>query len=399
VNGAPVPAPAMGQGGRGAGNIHNRVLAALLIGGVGAAIGLAFLTVAPNRLVSGTGLALRELLGPAHAILGLPFAALVLAVFVRPSRAIHAAVVVSAALLLTGLVWLAGAEAARQSGTSPSLTRVSLGGGFWTVVLFIWLMAADALQRLGMSLAQRAVAHTAVLLPSFVLLGAGALDHLSLLKEYANRDDVFRAAGLRHLQIVAATLLPSLLIGVPMGVAAARSERLATPLFAVLNVIQTVPSIALFALLIAPLSSLAVVLPGWGIRGIGLLPAVIALTLYALLPIVHGTTSGLRQVPAAAVTAATGMGMTVRQVFWRVEVPLALPVLLSALRVTTVQIVGLAVVAALIGAGGFGALVFQGLASSALDLVMLGVLPVVALAIVADASLELLTAALRGPQP
>ena len=399
MNGAPVPAPAMGQGGRGAGNIHNRVLAALLIGGVGAAIGLAFLTVAPNRLVSGTGLALRELLGPAHAILGLPFAALVLAVFVRPSRAIHAAVVVSAALLLTGLVWLAGAEAARQSGTSASLTRVSLGGGFWTVVLFIWLMAADALQRLDMSLAQRAVAHTAVLLPSFVLLGAGALDHLSLLKEYANRDDVFRAAGLRHLQIVAATLLPSLLIGVPMGVAAARSERLATPLFAVLNVIQTVPSIALFALLIAPLSSLAVVLPGWGIRGIGLLPAVIALTLYALLPIVHGTTSGLRQAPAAAVTAATGMGMTVRQVFWRVEVPLALPVLLSALRVTTVQIVGLAVVAALIGAGGFGALVFQGLASSALDLVMLGVLPVVALAIVADASLELLTAALRGPQP
>lgn len=399
MNGAPVPALAMGQGGRGAGNIHNRVLAALLIGGVGAAIGLAFLTVAPNRLVSGTGLALRELLGSAHAILGLPFAGLVVAVFVRPSRAIHAAVVVSAALLLTGLVWLAGAEAARQSGTSPSLTRVSLGGGFWTVVLFIWLMAADALQRLGMSLAQRAVAHTAVLLPSFVLLGAGALDHLSLLKEYANRDDVFRAAGLRHLQIVAATLLPSLLIGVPMGVAAARSERLATPLFAVLNVIQTVPSIALFALLIAPLSSLAVVLPGWGIRGIGLLPAVIALTLYALLPIVHGTTSGLRQVPAAAVTAATGMGMTVRQVFWRVEVPLALPVLLSALRVTTVQIVGLAVVAALIGAGGFGALVFQGLASSALDLVMLGVLPVVALAIVADASLELLTAALRGPQP
>ncbi len=93
------------------------------------------------------------------------------------------------------------------------------------------------------------------------------------------------------------------------------------------------------------------------------------------------------------------MGMTARQVFWRVEVPLALPVLLSALRVTTVQIVGLAVVAALIGAGGFGALVFQGLASSALDLVMLGVLPVVALAIVADASLELLTATLRGPQP
>lgn len=396
---APAPAPALVLGGRGAVWVHNRVLAVLLLGGVATALGLAFLSVAPNRLVSGTGLGLGTLLGPAEGVLGLPLAGLVLAVLVPPSRAIHAAVVFAAALLLAGLVWLAGAEAARLSGVSSTLTRVSLGGGFWALALLVWLMAADALQRLGLSLARRTLAHAAVLLPLGVLLGAGALDSLSLLKEYANRDDVFRAAGLRHLQIVAATLLPALLIGVPLGVAAARSERLATPLFALLNVIQTLPSIALFALLIAPLSSLAVTLPGWGIRGIGLLPAVIALTLYALLPIVHGTAAGLRQVPAAAVAAATGMGMTARQVFWRVAVPLAMPVLLSGLRVTTVQVIGLAVVAALIGAGGYGALVFQGLASSALDLVMLGVLPVVALAIVADAGFELLTAALRGPQP
>jgi osmoprotectant transport system permease protein len=208
---------------------------------------------------------------------------------------------------------------------------------------------------------------------------------------------VFNATGLRHLQIVGATLLPSLALGVPLGVAAARHEGFARPLLATLNIVQTVPSIALFALLIAPLSGLAAALPGWGIQGIGLLPAVIALTLYALLPIVHGTASGLRQVPSAAVEAATGMGMTPRQVFWRVEVPLALPVLLSGLRVTTVQIIGLAVVAALIGAGGYGALVFQGLASSALDLVLLGVLPVVALAVLADAALALLTTALQGP--
>ena len=87
--------------------------------------------------------------------------------------------------------------------------------------------------------------------------------------------------------------------------------------------------------------------------------------------------------------------MTPRQSFWRVEVPLALPVLLSSLRVTTVQIIGLAVVAALIGAGGYGALVFQGLASSALDLVLLGVLPVVAMAMAADAALGLLSAAVQ----
>jgi osmoprotectant transport system permease protein len=90
------------------------------------------------------------------------------------------------------------------------------------------------------------------------------------------------------------------------------------------------------------------------------------------------------------------MGLTPRQRFWQVQVPLALPVLLAGLRVTAVQLVGLAVVAALIGAGGFGALMFQGLASSALDLVLLGVLPVVMLALVVDAGLRLLTAVLTG---
>ncbi len=393
---APAPAGALEVGAPASSLIHNRVLAVLLVTGLAAAFGLAFLALAPNRLVSGTGLGLHELPLAAQRWLALPLAGLVLALFVPPSRWIHITVTLSATLLLSGLVGLAGAEAGRLSAAASPLTRVSLGGGFWVLTLLSWLAAADALQRLELTLARRTLAHVAVLLPLGVLLGTGALDSLSLLKEYANRDEVFRAAGLQHLKIVAATLLPALLVGVPLGVAAARSERLATPLFAALNVIQTVPSIALFALLIAPLSGLAAVLPGLSLSGIGLLPAVIALTLYALLPIVHGTAAGLRQVPAAALEAATGMGMTARQRFWSVEVPLALPVLLSALRVTAVQIIGLGVVAALIGAGGFGALVFQGLASSAIDLVMLGVLPVVALAIVADAGLALATAAYMG---
>jgi osmoprotectant transport system permease protein len=245
------------------------------------------------------------------------------------------------------------------------------------LALLAWLAACDALQRLSLSPAWRTLAHAGVLLPVALLLAGGQLDDLSLLKEYANRREVFDAAFVRHVQIVCAALLPALALGVPLGVAAARSKAFAGPLFAALNIIQTVPSIALFALLIAPV-------------GVGLVPAAIALTLYALLPIVHGTASGLAQVPAAAMDAARGMGMTVRQMFWRVRVPLALPVLL-------VQVIGLAVVAALIGAGGFGALVFQGLASTALDLVLLGVLPVVLLAVVADAALGLLAVAVRGP--
>jgi osmoprotectant transport system permease protein len=393
---APAPALATGQDGRRFAWVHNRVLFVLVLAALGAAGGLAFVSVAPNRLLSGTGVALPELLaGWRLALLG---PALVLGAAVcRPStRTTHAAVALAAALLLAGWVALAGTEATRLSTGGSGIARVSLGGGFWILVLLAWLAAADALQRLKLGGVGLALAHAGVLLPVLALLMSGALDGLSLLKEYANRQDVFRAAGWRHAQIVLATLLPALLLGVPLGIAAARRERLARPLFALLNVIQTVPSIALFGLLIAPLAWLGTALPASGVRGIGLLPAVIALTLYALLPIVHGMASGLKQVPDGVLAAATGMGLTPRQVFWKVEFPLALPVLLSGLRVTTVQVVGLAVVAALIGAGGFGALMFQGLFSSALDLVLLGALPVVALAIAVDAGFQLLGRALHG---
>src|SRR6185369_5701281 len=142
-----------------------------------------------------------------------------------------------------------------------------------------------------------------------------------------------------------------------------------------------------------PLALLATAIPGLrelGISGIGVAPAVIALVLYSLLPVVRSTVAGLVQVPSPVVDAATGMGLSRAQIFRRVEVPIALPLFLSGVRIAAVQAVGLAGVAALIGAGGLGALVFQGLASGALDLVLLGVIPTVALAVVVDAAFRVL---------
>ncbi len=132
-----------------------------------------------------------------------------------------------------------------------------------------------------------------------------------------------------------------------------------------------------------------------GISGIGMAPALIALVLYALLPLVRGVVAGLAQVPENVLESARGMGMSDRQRFFKAEVPLALPVLLRSLKVVAVQTVGMAVIAALIGAGGFGALVFQGLLSSALDLVLLGVIPVIAMAVAVDGLFNLLIAALE----
>ena len=169
-------------------------------------------------------------------------------------------------------------------------------------------------------------------------------------------------------------------------------------MFAVLNVIQTIPSVALFGLLIAPLAGLVKQFPELsqlGIAGTGMTPALIALILYALLPLVRGVVAGLNQVSQEVLESAEAMGMSARQRFWQVRVPLALPLLLRSLRVVAVQTVGMAVIAALIGAGGFGALVFQGLLSSALDLVLLGVIPVIAMAVIVDALFALGIALLK----
>jgi osmoprotectant transport system permease protein len=384
--------------------VKNRVLGVLLLAGLAAALGLAFLTHAPNRLVAGTAISLADIVSamdlqaaqslPLWLTL-LPALLLVAGVFMRPTRATQALLAVAATLLLAGIVGLAASHANRLAGEAgaASIARTSFGGGFWLLVALSWLVAADAIGRLGLKPAWRLLASAAVIAPVLALLAAGSLGQLSLLKEYANRESVFNAALLQHLQIVLASLLPALLVGVPLGMASvrARGRVLRAPLFAVLNIIQTVPSIALFGLLMAPLALLAASVPllaQWGIKGIGLAPAVIALTLYSLLPIARSTAAGLGQVPQPVIDAALGMGMTAPQIFWKVELPLALSIFLSGLRVATVQVIGLAMVAALIGAGGFGTLMFQGLLSGALDLVLLGVVPVVALALVVDAVLR-----------
>ena len=397
--------------------VRNRVLLLLVAAGIAAASGLAFLTHAPNRLVSGVGISLAEVLlssgGSEQALMLLatlgPALLLGAAIFMHPRRGIHIGVALAATALLTAMVWLA-ADHARQlasmaadpaSGLSAGIERTSFGGAFWILAALAWLAASDAIGHLEPKPALRLLASAAVITPVFLLLASGALDPLSLLREYANRQDVFNAALLQHVNIVLASLAPSLLIGVPLGIASARAgarmNALRPALFASLNIIQTIPSIALFGLLMAPLALLAAsvpVLAQWGIKGVGLAPAVIALTLYSLLPVVRSTAAGLSQVPRPVIEAALGMGLSPRQIFWQVEVPLALPVFLSGLRVATVQTIGMAVVAALIGAGGFGAIMFQGLLGGALDLVLLGVVPVVVMAVVVDALLKTVASSL-----
>lgn len=367
--------------------VKNRVLLVLAILLVLSGTGLSFVSHAPNRLISGQGISLLSLISGSGWWWLIPILILLNFAFLKQNILLYWLTVLLAELLLLGVLLLAGKTAVQLAGGGESLARTSLGGGFWLMSGMSLLIAVDSLSRAIVNPVWRSVANVLLLLPVVILLMMGQLDQLSLMKEYVNRQDVFNDALWQHLQILLATLIPAILLGIPLGLLCFRSHHFQSTIFSTLNIIQTIPSIALFGLLIAPLAGLAAAIP-WlaehGVSGIGLAPAIVALVLYALLPLVRNVVAGLESVPDSVVESARGMGMTRSQLFFRVQIPIAMPLILSGIRIVAVQTVGLAVVAALIGAGGLGAIVFQGLLSSALDLVLLGVIPVIVMAVVVD---------------
>nr|WP_198921302.1 ABC transporter permease [Enterobacter hormaechei] len=362
-----------------------------------AAVALPFVNVAPNRLVSGEPRALWQIWSFTPLLLGAALASTVALAFWPGRAALWLTLLLSEALFIV-LFWSAGQAATQMASVESPLARTSIGSGLWLWLALCLLVCSDAIRRLTPLPVWRWLLNAQFWVIPLLILFSGDLNQLSLLKEYANRQEVFDNALAQHLTILFGTLIPALLLGVPLGIGCYRHPSRQGAVFTVLNVIQTIPSVALFGLLIAPLAGLVKSFPALaaaGIAGTGLTPALIALVLYALLPLVRGVVAGLSQVPPDVLESAHAMGMSARQCFWKIQLPLALPLLVRSLRVVSVQTVGMAVIAALIGAGGFGALVFQGLLSSALDLVLLGVVPTIALAVVLDALFALWLALLR----
>jgi osmoprotectant transport system permease protein len=182
---------------------------------------------------------------------------------------------------------------------------------------------------------------------------------------------------LQHLWLVGISTLLAVLIGIPLGVLITRWPRLNKPVLGAANIIQTIPSLALFGFLLPA--------PWIGERADRL--AILALTLYALLPLIRNTYAGITGVDRAVVEAGRGMGMTGRQLLFQVELPLALGVIIAGVRVATVISVGVATIAAAIGAGGLGEYIFRGLAMVNNQLILAGAVPAALLALLADFSL------------
>jgi osmoprotectant transport system permease protein len=359
-----------------------------------AALAAPFATFRANRIVPGQARSILEALPPALGmlLLAIVIAAAVVALLRTPLVLRLAASII----VLVALSVLIGVAGGFLTPAGNTFARVAPASGFWLLIFAFTLVLADVLTRLDLSPWARVGVLVLAALAIAVLLVSGSWNSLSILKEYASRSDSFWAEASRHVTLALGSLAGAVIAGIPLGILCHRVYRLRAGVLNVLNIIQTIPSIALFGLLIAPLGWVAAHVPGAaaiGIRGIGTAPAFVALFLYSLLPVVANTVVGLAGVPRAANDAARGMGMTDRQRLFDVEFPLAFPVILTGIRIVLVQNIGLATIAALIGGGGFGVFVFQGVGQTAMDLVLLGALPTVALAfaaaIILDAVIEM----------
>jgi len=190
---------------------------------------------------------------------------------------------------------------------------------------------------------------------------------------FKNRSEVLQLT-LEHVVLVAVAIAIAVLIGFPLGILMTRKPAIGKPVLAFANVVQTIPSLALFGFLI-PVPILG---------GIGSTTAIVALLLYSLLPIIRNTYVGISGVDPAIREAGLGMGMTDSQLLWQVEIPLAMGVIFAGIRVATVIAIGVATIAAAIGAGGLGVFIFRGVSMTDDRVILAGAIPAAFLALIAD---------------
>ena len=368
------------------------VMLGVLVGVV--ALFLPFLTIKPNRVATGIPYTVWQLPQPfvvAIIVAGIGLVALLVFTVGRsnPSKqwiCLWGVAVCGMALLLGVLFAVRGGARYLVPVDQPA-ARLSPTIGVWLLIASAYLMLDASLRRLTLP---RSVNLAIWLLPTtvlFIMAIGGSLDTLAIAQEYINRQERFTSELISHITLSFTAVTGAVIIGVPLGLLAWKRVRFENVIFTLVNGVQTIPSLALFGLLIAPLSLLSQRFPflrTLGIRGIGAAPALIALTLYALLPIVRNTYISMATIPEAIVDAGRGMGMSRTNMLRYVEFPMSLPIVLNGIRTSAVQAIGNTTIAALIGARGLGTLVFQGLGQASSDLIVLGVLPIVAMALLFD---------------
>lgn len=349
-----------------------------------------FVVFRPNRIAEGAGVTALQGLGAlAWTALALWVATGALA-FRSPGRfgGVIRALTATAAFSV-GLVG-AGRAALVYAHDHGAVARTSLGISFYLTLLGLVLVLHHA-EAITLPPLGRAFVFALPFAAVGALIASGSLGELAFAREWLFVRTVFARELQRHLLYAVGVTAVAVVLGVPLGVLSARRRRAESVIMGVLGLGQVFPALAFIGLVMPLLGGLGRSVPALGalgVSGVGWAPVLLVLLVYALFPIARNTCAAIRALDPAVVDSAVGMGMGRGHLFFGVELPLAFPVVLAGVRVALVQTTGGAILAAFVGGGGLGTVMFAGLEQASIDLVLLGVVPIVALALVFDTALR-----------
>jgi len=353
--------------------------------GIVAYIFFGYITIRENRLATGKNLHFYNIYPWNIVILSEWLILLILSFFKNNKIARYFAAFIGNLILITVPVGVT--LFSRDYQPLNSLIRVSISGGGWLMMLSSYITLFSVRKDTLLDKTKRVLISNFFIIVLGVLLFSGFFNQLSVLKEFQVKKSKFLFEFFNHLNIAFYTVLIGSVLGISLGVIAYKKNMFKRIILSIVSFFQTIPGLALFGLFIAPLAFLSHKYPflrDMGIKGIGRAPALIGLSLYALLPMVRNTYEGLKNIDRSILKVGLGMGMSNLQILYKIEIPLSISVILSGLRISTIQAIGNTTLAALIGAGGLGTFVFQGIGQSAPDLIILGAIPIILLSLIAD---------------
>lgn len=350
----------------------------------------------PNRISQGVRYSGPEFFGKLGiGLIALWLILMALAFYKRDHQSMI--VFILACVLALSILWLLPLKTSLYTGSLGS-PRISLSAGFYLQLFCLYILLSTYGQEIKAHRWIKWLGVVSLFASLAYLILSGAFDDLSLIKEYQIKKTQFSQNLRIHGLLTLGSVATGAMMAIPLGFLAYSNKVLEDKIMVPLSIIETIPSLSLFGLLLVPLSGLGK-LPFWkaiGVSGIGWAPAYIALTLYTLLPIGRNTLTGFYSVDKNIIEAAKGMGMSRGQVLRKIELPLAFPVIFTGIRIAFVQTIGGAVLAGLVGGGGMGTFVFLGLGEASPDLILLGVLPIVFFTVLLDYMLRALEKAIRG---
>lgn len=342
-----------------------------------------------NRIASGEHTALFAAFGDwGWVVLALWALALLAGVSRLPYRPRGIIATAAGGVISILLVWRAGVAASLYAERTGDIARTSLGWAFWVALFACYVLIFAATAWIGRGGVRTALSYLPIAGVG-VLLTSGELSALAIAREYANNADSFWGEFRLHLAYVAGSVAVGLASGFLLGLLAARRARFEPLVFGTLNVLQVLPTLAFIGLmnpLLTALSNRYALVADLGVRGVGWAPVIIVLSAYAVYPIARNTHTAIISLDPEVIDAARGVGMGRWRLLAEVELPLALPVIVAGLRIALVQTTAGAIIAGLVGGGGLGTFVFLGASETATDLILLGVLPIVTLALFFDRS-------------